>query len=145
MGVTENIEAIRKLEDAYNSQDYDAVRSLLATEFTPHTPGSEMLPPGVDGALAAAQGAYQSFPDKRTEIIDIFGEGDRVVTHVRMTGTNTGGIPWAGVPANDKAVDIDWIQISRHADDGSLLETWSQMDTPKMMVQLGVMPAPEGM
>jgi NADPH:quinone reductase-like Zn-dependent oxidoreductase len=39
----------------------------------------------------------------------------------------------------------DWIQISRHGDDGTIVETWAQMDLPKMMVQLGAMQAPEGM
>ena len=62
-----------------------------------------------------------------------------------MTGTNDGGMPWAGMPANGKKVDIDWIQISRHADDGTIVETWAQMDLATMMVQLGSMPAPEGM
>ena len=104
-----------------------------------------MMPPGVEGAIAANEGAKQSFPDEKTEILDIFGEGDRVVAHVRMTGTNKGGVPWAGVPANDKAVDIDWIQVSRHDASGKIAETWAQMDTPKMMVQLGMMPAPGGM
>ena len=40
---------------------------------------------------------------------------------------------------------MDWIQISRHGPDGKIRETWAQMDLPKMMVQLGAMPAPEGM
>jgi predicted ester cyclase len=144
VGVTENIDAIRRLEHAYGAQDYDTVRSIVAADLVAHTPGSEMLPPGIEGAIAANEGAKQSFPDHETEILDIFGEGDRVVSHVRMTGTNKGGLAWAGVPANGKPVDIDWIQISRFAG-GKLVETWSQMDTPKMMVQLGVMPAPEGM
>ena len=145
MGVAENIDAIRRLEDAYNSADYETVRSLVAADFVPHTPGSQMMPPGVDGAIAANEGARISYPDKRSRILDIFGDGDRVVAHVGMTGTNQGGLEWAGIPANGKTVDIDWIQISRHDAEGRVVETWSQMDTPKMMVQLGAMPAPEGM
>jgi predicted ester cyclase len=103
-----------------------------------------MMPAGVDGCVAANEGGYTSFPDKRTEILTIFGEGDKVVSHVRMTGTNQGGLPWAGVPANGRPVDVEWIQISRHAPDGTIVETWAQMDTPRMMAQLGAMPAPEG-
>lgn len=62
-----------------------------------------------------------------------------------MTGTNDGAMPMGGPPATGKSVDFDWIQISRHDDDGTIVETWAQMDIPKMMVQLGAMPAPEGM
>jgi predicted ester cyclase len=101
--------------------------------------------PGVEGAIAANEGGFSSFSDKRTEILEIFGDGDRVVSHVRMTGTNDGDIAFGGISSTGKPIDIDWIQISRHREDGTILETWAQMDTPKMMVQLGAMPAPEGM
>lgn len=141
----DNVSIVRRLEEAYGKADYDTVRELISPEFVPHTPGSEGMPPGVEGAVAADQGTWTAFPDKKTEILDIFGEGDKVVSHVRMTGTNTGGLPWFGIPANDAKIDTDWVQISRHDADGMLVETWSQMDLPKLMVQLGAMPAPGGM
>jgi predicted ester cyclase len=141
----DNVDVVRRLEDAYGARDYDTVRELVATDIVAHTPGSELLPAGIEGCIAANEGGFVSFPDKKTEVLDAFGASDRVVMHIRMTGTNTGGLEWAGIPANDKPVDFDYIQISRHAGDGKIVETWSQMDIPKMMVQLGVMPAPEGM
>jgi predicted ester cyclase len=142
MGVPENIDAVRRLEKAFRARDYESVRSIVSADLVAHTPGSQMLPPGVEGAIAANEGAMESFPDQQTEIMDIFGDGDRVVSHVRMTGTNTGGLGWAGIPPNGNPVDFEWIQISRFAGD-KLAETWSQMDIPKMMTQLGMMP--EGM
>src|SRR5205085_9934501 len=145
MGVAENIDAVRRLEVAYNAADYATVRSIVAPDLLPQTAGSEGMPPGVEGAIAANEMGRASFPDKKTQILDIFGEGDRVVARVRMTGTNEGGLQWAGVPPNGKKVDIEHVQISRHDDGGRIVETWAQMDVPKMMVQLGAMPAPEGM
>jgi predicted ester cyclase len=141
----DNVDVVRRLEEAYGARDYDTVRELVAADIVAHTPGSEMLPPGVEGCIAANEGGFTSFPDRRTEVLEAFGTGDRTVLHVRMTGTNDGGLDWAGVPANGKPIDIDWVQISRHGDDGMVVETWAQMDVPKMMVQLGVMPPPEGM
>ncbi len=143
--VARNIELVERLEQAYNDRDYDTVRACVAADFVANTPGAEMVPAGVEGAIAANEGTFSFFSDTRTEILEIFGAGDRVVSHVRMTGTNDGGITWAGVPANGKAIDVDWIQISRHGNDGMIQETWAQMDLPKMMVQVGAMPAPEGM
>ena len=140
-----NVELVQRLERAYSERDYDTVRACVAADFVAHTPGVESLPAGVEGAIASNEFAFGSFSDKRTEILDIFGDGDRVVSHVRMQGTNDGGVPSAGVPANGKAVDMDWIQISRHGDDGMIVETWAQMDVPKMLVQVGAMPTPEGM
>lgn len=54
-------------------------------------------------------------------------------------------MPWFGIPANDAKVDFEWIQISRHEADGRIAETWAQIEIPKLMMQLGAMPAPEGM
>ena len=143
--VARNIDVVERLEQAYNARDTDTIRANVAADFVAHTAGSEMLPPGVEGAIAANEGSFATFPDKRSEILEIFGDGDRVVSHVRMTGTNDGGIPWANVPANGNRVDFDWIQISRHDDEGRIAETWAQMDVAKMFVQLGAMQAPEGM
>jgi len=143
--VARNIELVERLERAYNARDYDTVRASVASDFVANTAGSESLPPGVEGAIAANEGSFQAFSDKSTEILEIFGDGDRVVSHVRMTGTHDGELAFAHLPATGKSIDLDWIQISRHADDGTIQETWAQMDLPTMMVQLGVMPAPEGM
>jgi predicted ester cyclase len=143
--VTRNIQRVERLEQAYNDRDYDTVRTIVAPDFVAHTPGSQMMPPGIEGAIAANEGAHSAFPDHHTEIVESFGDGDRVVSHVQMTGTNDGGLPWADMPANGAKVDIDWIQISRFGDDGTIQETWAQMDLAKMMMQLGAMPAPEGM
>jgi predicted ester cyclase len=143
--VARNVELVERLEQAYNERDYDTVRASVTPDLVAHTPGSEVLPAGVEGAIASNEGSFQGFSDRRTEILEIFGDGDRVVSHVRMTGTNDGDMPFGGISATGKAVDIDWIQISRHGDDGTIQETWAQMDLPKMMVQLGAMPAPEGM
>lgn len=147
MGVEENIAAIRRLEQAYGARDYDTVRSIVSADIICNTPGSEQVPGGVEGCIASNEGGFAFFPDKASEILDIFGDGDKVVSHVRMTGTNSGEpVAWAGLTeSTGEPVDFDWIQISRHADDGTIVETWAQMDVPRLMVQLGAMPAPGGM
>jgi len=143
--VARNIALVERLEKAYNERDYDTVRACVAADFVAHAPGADLVPAGVEGAIAADQGAWTFFSDKHSEILEIFGDGDKTVSHVRMTGTNDGGIAWAGVPANGKPIDTDWIQISRHADDGTIVETWAEMDIPKMLMQVGAIPTPEGM
>ncbi len=147
MGIDENIGVVRELEAAYAARDYDGVRRMVAPGIEKHTPGADQLPDGVEGCVAANEGGFAFFPDRRVDITDIFGQGDRVVAHMRMSGTNTGApVAWAGLTEpTGKAVDMDWIQISRHGDDGRVVETWAQMDVPTMLVQLGAMPAPEGM
>jgi len=143
--VERNIEVVRRLEDAYNRRDYSELSELVRDDLVAHTSGADQGAQNNEGLIANNEGAFSAFPDKRTEIEDIFGEGDYVVARVHNTGTNTGGLPWLGIPANDAPVDMQWIQISRHDADGTIAETWAQMEVPKLMQQLGAMPGPEGM
>ena len=75
--VARNIELVEKLERAYNERDYDTVRACVAADFVANTPGAEMVPAGVEGAIASNEGAFSFFSDKRSEILEIFGDGDR--------------------------------------------------------------------
>ena len=139
----DNLEIIRRLEEAYARDDLSVLDEILAEDFVPHTPGSEMMPPGREGAKAAHMGLMESFPDHVTTVEDIFADRDKVVVHGRLEGTNRGGIAWAGVPANGARVDFDWITIYR-LEEGQVVETWAQMDTPTLMQQVGAMPYPGG-
>jgi predicted ester cyclase len=142
--VERNIDVVRRLEDAYNRRDYTVLPDLVRDDLVANAASADPSQQDHAGLQANNEGAYSSFPDKRTEIEDIFGEGDYVVARVRDTGTNRGGLPFLGVPANDAPVDIQWIQISRHDADGKIAETWATMEIPKLMQQLGAMPGPEG-
>jgi predicted ester cyclase len=136
----DNVAVIRKVEEAWKAHDLDALDELFAPDFQAHTPGSDALPAGVEGAKMAHQSSMQAFPDRQNQIHDIFGEGDLVVSHVSMSGTNTGGLPWFGIPANDaKIQDVNWVTIFR-LEDGKVKETWATMEVPKLMSQLGAMP-----
>ncbi len=142
--VERNIDVVRRVEDAYRRRDYSSLPELIREDLVAHTPSAD--PNGQDpaGLQANNERAHTAFPDTRTEIEDVFGEGDYVVARMRNTGTNSGGLPWFGIPANDAKIDLEWIQISRHDPDGTIAETWAQMEIMKLLQQLGAMPGPEG-
>ena len=139
----DNLEVVRRIQDAWNANDMATIDQLIAPDFTAHTPGAGMLPPGLEGAKLANQQAVGVWSDKKVEIKDIFGEGERVVVRTRMTGRNTGGLPFLGIPANDAKVDFESISIYR-LKDGRVVETWAEIEVPKLMHQLGAMPGPQG-
>jgi predicted ester cyclase len=143
--VDRNVDVIRRLEDAYNRRDYSGLGDLVREDLVAHTPSADPSRQNHEGLTANNEAGFSAFPDKRTEILDLFGEGDRVVARIRQTGTNSGGLPWFGIPANEATVDFGWVQISRHDADGKVAETWAQIEVPKLMMQLGAMPAPGGM
>jgi steroid delta-isomerase-like uncharacterized protein len=127
-------EVVRRLEEAWAAFDHDAVRQLVSPdliEHTHHTGGGK----GIEYAIQANEGVRSAFPDAEKTIEDLFAEGDRVVVRIRMRGTNEGGLPWFGIPANGARVDTRWISIYR-VDDGRVAEHWAQMDVAGMVQQL---------
>ena len=133
--MSEAKDLVRRLEEAWAANDLTTVDELLAPDLVSHDapPG---MPPGREGAKAAHQMAMASFPDRRMTIEDIVGEGDRVAVRTTIRGTNTGGVPWLGVPANGKAIDIESISVYRVAG-GRVVEHWGQNDVGRLMLQLG--------
>jgi predicted ester cyclase len=142
--VERNIGVVRRLEDLYNRRQYDELGELVRSGLQAHTPGWISSPRTPKGLIANNETAHTAFPDRRTEILHIFGEDDRVVARIHQSGTNTGGLPFFGVPANGAKVDFEWVRISRHDPDGRVAETWAQIEIPKLLMQLGAIPAPEG-
>ena len=140
----DNVEVVRKVEEAWASHDTDALDQYFADDWQAHTPGSDQVGPGLAAAKGAHDQSQQAFPDRHQTSHEIFGQGDLVVSRVSMSATNTGGLPWFGIPANGKRIeDVGWITIYR-LQDGKVAETWAQMEIPKMMTQLGAMPGPGG-
>ncbi len=129
---------VRRLEQAWAANDLATVDELLAPDLVSHDapPG---MPPGREGAKAAHQMAMTSFPDRQMTIHEVIGDGDRVAVRTTIRGTNTGGVPWLGMPANGRKVDIESISIYR-VENGRAVEHWGQNDVGRLMMQLGAVP-----
>jgi predicted ester cyclase len=134
--VDRNIGVVRRLEEAFNRRDYAALRALVSDDIEAHNPGGSDVT--AEGLQSNNEHWHSALPDKWTEVLDAFGEGDRVVARIRDRGTNTGGVPWFGVPANGAVMDIEWLQITRHGGDGRVVEMWALADVPGLLAQLGV-------
>jgi predicted ester cyclase len=89
----------------------------------------------------AHQASMGSIPDRRKAIEELVGAGDTVVVRMRMTGTNQGGLAWAGVPANGNKVNVTWISIYLLVG-GKVVEHRAEMDVMGLMQQLGAVPSP---
>ena len=139
MSIEENKHIVRRYQEAYNSNNLDALDEVVAAEvLTPKImPG---LPPGLEGAKAVHQTTLLGMPDFRTTIDDLIAEGDKVVARVTMTGTHTGDF-W-GMPPRGKRVKFTGIYIVRVAD-GKIVEHWGEEDGVGLLQQLGFMPKPE--
>ena len=131
---------VRRYREIHNTGELDQLDQIVAQDIASHNllPG---LPPGLEGARLAHQGAVAAFPDVHTKSEDLIAEGDKVVERWSTTSTHTGA-PFLGVPASGKKVSVTGISIYRIAN-GRIVEHWAEMDTLGVMQQLGLVPAPE--
>ena len=109
------------------------VYDILADDFINHAapPDSPRGPQAIiwffDTVLRPA------FPDIKVVIHDQVAEGDKVTTRKSFHATHKG--TFFGVPATNKAVVIDVIDIIR-VQDGKFKEHWGVVDTPGLMAQI---------
>ncbi len=127
---------IRRMFDAFNRGDYQAIESLFSPNFVEHEDVGPGVPPTRAGVIQWLKGMRQSFPDLRFDPENVGVDGDTVWVRGRVTGTNRGG--FMGAPASGKsfeAVFLDEIRCDRN----QIVEHWGQVDAMAMMQQLGMM------
>jgi predicted ester cyclase len=78
-----------------------------------------------------------AFPDLRVEVQEQIAETDRVVTRLRLQGTQSGRL--FGIGKSGKTVDITGIRIDRMAE-GKIAESWFEWDSLGMLQQIGALP-----
>jgi steroid delta-isomerase-like uncharacterized protein len=128
---------MRRLYDLISAGDIDGFGELLVEDFVEHeeTPG---LDPTKEGVKQFFHMYKAAFPDLRIEAQDVLVSGDKVVARARATGTHRG--EFLGMPATDKSVDVQLIDIIRFDDDGLAREHWGVFDALAMLQQLGAIP-----
>src|SRR6266487_745891 len=131
-------DVVRRVEEAWAANDLSVIDELIAPDLISHDalPGT---PPGREGAKAAHQASISAFPDRRMTIESIVADGDRVAVLTTMRGTNTGGLPFLGVPANGRSVEIESMSFYR-VENGRVVEHWGLNDAMRLMMQLGATP-----
>lgn len=137
---TLNKETTKKILAAIDAGDLNAFALYVSPSVIEHMPP----PPGLTASsgfeLAKMMIAdfHKAFPDSKTTVINLVAEGNMVTVHSRYTGTNTG--PFMGMPATNKKVDIEQVDIIRYDAAGKGVEHWAVIDQLTLLQQLGVIP-----
>jgi steroid delta-isomerase-like uncharacterized protein len=136
VSVEENKAVVRAFIEAWNTRDLEQFDRLMAEECTLIVSG-ESISCSPSATRAIATRWIGAFPDYQFELLDLIGEGDRVVAHMPWTGTQTG--PLMNIPATGRSVHVSEIVIFRVMD-GKIAEAWEIFDEYAMRQQLGVFP-----
>jgi steroid delta-isomerase-like uncharacterized protein len=116
---------VHRLYELMTMGDLDAIRELLAPNFVDHGvfPGED--DPGPEGYVRWNAAIHDAYSDVRYLIEDqMAAEGDRVVSHLRITRTHDRG-EFAGFPPTGKKYDLPGIVIHR-IEGGKIAEEWSE-------------------
>ncbi|WP_223551603.1 ester cyclase [Aestuariivivens sp. NBU2969] len=92
---------------------------------------------GIEDFKAYYSNFINGFSDVSFTIIDVFGQGDKIVKHWHYKGTHTGD--FFGIPATGKTVDIEGSTIVKMKD-GKIAQEQDFMDNLVFMGQLGLDP-----
>lgn len=136
MSREENKAVVRRYQDALNRKDLDALDEVVAADIRMPDilPG---FPQGIEGAKKIHQRTLAGVPDFHTTIDFMVAEGEYVVSHLTITGTQTG--EFFGIPPSGRSFRITGISIARIAS-GKIVEHRGVEDAVGLMRQLGAMP-----
>jgi steroid delta-isomerase-like uncharacterized protein len=137
VSVEENKAVVRAFIEAWNARDLERFNKLMAEECTLIVSG-ETISCSPSATRAIATRWIDAFPDYRFELLDLIGEGDRVVAYMPWTGTQTG--PLMNIPATGRSAHVGEIVIFRVVG-GRIVEAWEVYDEYTMRQQLGVFPS----
>jgi len=136
----QNKAAARRVFEAWEQGDLDALDDLVAADAIDHDPYNPHANEGREGFKKTIAMYREAFPDLHFEIEDQIAEGDKVVTRWAGTGTHEGtlmGMEPTGTRATTRGIGIDRFE------DGKIVESWNSWDTLGMMQNIGAIPEPQ--
>jgi steroid delta-isomerase-like uncharacterized protein len=126
------------LKDVLNNHRGDHAARYFTSDMTWHG-GTVGTVTGRDNVAGLMTGVVTGIPDLKTELKDIFVEGDKVVVRLVVTGHLRA--PLLNVPATGQAVGWDAIDVY-HLKNGKIREEWAGDDFVAFLNTTGTFKAP---
>jgi predicted ester cyclase len=151
--VEENKALVRRMAEAQNSGDVEAVLAFWAPNAVNHAglsnnaPVPPVLAPGLAGLRLVFESLKSAFPDRLWEVEDMIAEGDRVVCRMTVSGTHQSvpAVPVEGGPRLQRITptgrhyEVQHIHIFR-VEGGKIAEHWATRNDLGLLDQLGGLP-----
>ena len=129
MSTEANKAVVRRLIEAFNEQDLDALDELMAPDLAQGF--KQQVIPWV----------YATFAGHQITITDLVAEGDKVVARLATSGGHSG--EWRGIPPTGKQWTNTGVYFLRLSD-GKIVELSSLFDEMNHALQLGATITPPG-
>lgn len=127
---------VRRLFEEVMKGNLAVADELIAEDYVQHSIFG--IPNGRESFKQFFLAFAAAVPDAQFVVEDVIAEGDKVVTRLTVTGTQTGTLQ--GIPPTGKKFTMKGIDIFRLVD-GRIVEHWDAVDQLGMLQQLGAIPA----
>lgn len=97
---------------------------------------------GIEGVKEYYTNFVTGFSNKEFTIVDIFGEGDKIVKHWNFKGTHTN--TFFGIPATGSEINLSGVTLVLMKD-GKIAQEQDFFDNQSFLQQMGIVSAPENM
>ncbi len=142
--VERNLELMRTLDDAWNSQDWAVFKKRHAEGTTVYWPGQPDPTRGRNNHEVEAKEFFKTFPDNHlinSPYKILFGQGDWTCTVADFSGTMTG--PMKGdngrlIPPTNKEFHVEFCTVAQWSEQGEILEERLFYDLVGLMRQIGL-------
>jgi len=124
--------------EAFNTDDWDTVRDVVAPDYVFHHPLGGTVQAGPEGMVVAWSIFKAALPDSWHPIPVMIAEGDYVAVLLPTYGNFTE--PHDGIPPTGKWLEYGMVNIVR-LENGKIAEMWFGMDSLVEMQQMGVAPS----
>ena len=144
MGAEENIQLMKTLDDAWNSQDWDTFSKRHTDDVIVRWPGQSEPTRGLNVHRNEGIEMFKIFPDNHVQnnpYKTLFAQGEWTCSIAIFTGTQTGPMVAPGgktIPPTNKKFQIDFCTVA-HWKNGQIDEENLFYDHVGMMRQLGLM------
>lgn len=123
-----------------NTGDSALGEGIISPEVIFHAPTSPEPLRGFDGYIAVLDMMRGAMPDVQWTVEEVIAEDDKVMIRFTMAGTHTGA--FMGMPPTGKSVKVTAMNIYQLAD-GKIVREHGLPDIFTMLMQLGMIPAPQ--
>ncbi len=137
--IEKNKEVATRFIHAFNTDDWDTVRDVVAKDYVFHHPIGGTVQAGPEGMVGAWADFKASLPNSWHPIPIMIAEGDYLAVLLPTYGHFTGK-PYHGNPPTSKWLEYGMVNIVRFKN-GKIAENWFGMDPLVEQQQMGVAPS----
>lgn len=134
---------MKKFYEAFSAGNFNEFDNFMTSDVIEHSPDPAVKSDktGAEYVKEICRTYKNAFPDLKIETQHMVEEGDNVIAHIKMTGTNTGQL--GDMPATNKRVEVEGFDMIAFKGDKAT-EHWGVIDNLALFKQLGISGNAEG-